>query len=216
MTLRRRRPGEPIHVARSAWAVAEDAHEWLAHAGEPIGPGLTSDERESVEERFAFRFAPVHRAFLALGLPRGPLWPNWRSSSARELRARLRLPVDGVVDDVLEHDFWPARWGPRPQDLAEREEDARAHLSTVPTLVPLFGRRYLPADDPLPTLPVISVHRTDVIVYGRDLVDYVNREFSTGYTRRYEDGERVARVPFWTDLAEVIEASARGEGIMSP
>ena len=216
MTLRRRRPGEQIRVPRSAWEVAEEAHELLTYAGETIGPGLTSDERERVEERFGFRFAPVHRAFLALGLPRGPLWPNWRSSSARDLSARLRVPVDGVVQDVLEHDFWPTRWGPRPAELAAREPAARAHLRAVPTLVPLFGRRYVPADDPLPTVPVLGVHRTEVVVFAHDLVDYVSREFSMGYTRPYPQGQRAARVPFWTELADVIEASERGQGIMSP
>ncbi|MDM7831980.1 hypothetical protein [Cellulomonas edaphi] len=216
MTLRRRRPGEQVRVPRSAWDVAEEAHELLTYAGERIGPGLSSDEREQVEERLGFRFAPVHRAFLALGLPRGPLWPNWRSGSTRDLGARLRLPVDGVVADVLEHDFWPTRWGPRPHGLDAREQAARARLATVPTVVPLFGQRYLPAEDPLPTVPVLAIHRTEVVVYARDLVDYVNREFSMGHPRRDSEPERAARVPFWTDLADVVEASRRGQGIMSP
>jgi hypothetical protein len=195
--------------------VAEEAHELLTYAGEPIGPGLSADEREAVEERFGFRFAPVHRAFLALGLPRGPQWPSWRSGSVRVLRARLRLPVDGVVADVLEHDFWPARWGQRPADLVEREAAARRRLDAVPVLVPLVGQRYLPAADPLPTLPVLSVHRTEVLVAGRDLVEFVDREFSVGATRRDPD-DGAPRVPFWTELAEVVEASRLGRGIMSP
>ncbi|ROS28256.1 hypothetical protein [Cellulomonas sp. PhB150] len=216
MTLRRRRPGEQIRVPRSAWEVAEEAHELLTHAGEPVGPGLTADEREAVEERFGFRFAPVHRAFLALGLPRGPQWPSWRSGSARVLRARLRLPVDGVVADVLEHDLWPARWGPRPTDLAEREAVARDELAGVPVLVPLFGQRYLPADDPLPTLPVLSVHRSEVLVSGRSLVEFIGREFSMDLNPSDADARSAARVPFWTDLSEVVEATRLGRGIMSP
>jgi len=133
----------------------------------------------------------------------------------RVLRVRLRLPVDGVVADVLEHDFWPARWGQRPADLVEREAAARRRLDAVPVLVPLVGQRYLPAADPLPTLPVLSLHRTEVLVAGRDLVEFVDREFSVGATRRDPD-DGAPRVPFWTELAEVVEASRLGRGIMSP
>jgi hypothetical protein len=199
--------------ARRAWDVAVDAHGLLSYSGESVGPGLTNEEVARAEERFGFRFAPVHRAFLSIGVPRGPHWPSWRTGSARELRGLVQAPVDGVVADVLEHDFWPARWGARPATDDEREAAARAALGTVPALVPLFARCYLPAGDHRAEAPVLRVDRTDVGVVGHDLAHYVGRVFS-GHDP--VPAGRPLRVPFWTDLAELFEPARRRPGIMDP
>ncbi len=185
----------------------------LGHSGEPTGRGLTGDEVERVEQRFGFRFAPVHRAFLSLGLPRGPHWPNWRSGSVRDLRARVTAPVDGVVADVLEHDFWPARWGARPIDLEERAAMARAELARVPALVPLFADCYLPAAHPRPECPVLSVERTLVAVEGHDLSHYIWRVF---LRHDLAPNGRPVRVAFWSELAELFDPEREGPGIMAP
>lgn len=186
----------------------------LSHDGEPMHPGLTGDEVERVEALFGFRFAPVHRAFVSLGLPRGPQWPNWRSGSVRDLRARVEAPVEGVVADVLEHDFWPARWGRRPTDLAERESVARDQLSRVPRLVPVYARCYLPAADGGAQYPVLDVDRTFVAVVGRDLLHYVMRVFLA----HEEPGPapRPDRVPFWSELVDLLDPDRVGPGIMEP
>ena len=186
----------------------------LVGSGEPLGPGLTGDEVERAEARFGVRFSPVHRAFLSLGLPRGPQWPNWRSGSVRDLRARVGAPVDGVVADVLEHDFWPARWGPRPIGLVEREAVARDRLARVPTLVPLYARCYLPAPHGRASYPVLDVDRTFVTVVGRDLLHYVMRVFLA-----HDDAgpdARPQRVPFWSELVELFDPERVGPGIMEP
>jgi hypothetical protein len=196
-----------------AWDVAVVAHRLLDYAGDPLDPGLSNDEVERVEARFDFRFAPVHRAFLSIGMPRGPQWPNWRRGSLRVLRSRMQAPVDGVVADVLEHDFWPAGWERRPAADAEREEVARDRLATVPTLVPLFADCYLPADDPRPRAPVLAVDRTIVSVVGHDLAHYVGRVFAV---HDPAPAGRPLHVPFWSDLAALHDPSRRGPGIMDP
>ena len=208
-----RRPGEQVVLPRRAWDVAVEAHQLLSYSGEPLAAGLTDDEVEHVETRFGFRFAPVHRAFLSVGMPRGPLWPNWRTSSARDLRRRVQAPVDGVVADVLEHDFWPARWGARPEAPAEREAVARRRLAQVPGLVPLFAQCYLPAGDRRPGAPVLTVDRTIVSVVGHDLAHYVGRVFSV---HDPVPAGRPPRVPFWSDLVALSDPSRRGPSIMDP
>ncbi|KQR11193.1 hypothetical protein [Cellulomonas sp. Leaf334] len=205
---RRRVDGAP---ARRAWDVAVEAHDLLSFSGEPIAAGLTAEEVERVEGRFGFRFAPVHRAFLSIGMPRGPQWPNWRTGSVRSLHRRLQAPVDGVVADVLEHDFWPARWGARPVEDDTREAVARAELARVPALVPLVAWCYLPAVDALPEVPVLTVERSIVSVVGHDLAHYVGRVFSG------HDPEQAApplRVPFWSDVAALLDPTRRG--LMDP
>lgn len=213
MAAARRRPGEQIVPKPTAWEVAEHAHTLLDHSGEPMGRGLTAEERRGIEERFGFRFAAVHRAFLAIGVPRGPMWPSWRAASPRDVRQRLRIPVDGVVLDVLEHDFWPTRWGARPPGDDERATAARAQLGRVPTLVPLFGRCYLPAADQRPGCPVLAVDRTSVVRVGHDLAHFVGRELAAHDTA---PSGRPLRVPFWSDLAEMFDPHRRRPGIMAP
>jgi len=185
----------------------------LSYSGETLGPGLAREEIERVEERFGFRFAPVHRAFLSLGLPRGPHWPNWRNGTVRGLRGRLGAPADGVVADVLQHDFWPARWGVRPSTDEDREAVARAELARVPTLVPLFARCYLPSGDPRAGCPVFAGDRTHVSVVGHDLAHYVGRVFA-GDDPTPPGPPR--RVRFWSDLAELFAPDRRRPGIMEP
>ena len=99
--------------------------------------------------------------------------------------------------------FWPASWGERPDDQAERERQARAHLAVVPRLVPLFGHRYLTADPEYQPSPVFSAYQIDVIYYGDDLLDYVALEFKV--PPRHPSPDR-AHVPFWSDLAEGAES----------
>ena len=185
----------------------------LVYAGERVARGLSVAERERVERRFGFRFATVHRAFLAIGLPVGPLWPNWRARSLTSVAAAVAAPVDGVVADALQHDFWPARWGPRPDDDDAREAVARAELARVPVLVPFYGRQYLPARARSPHAPVLAVYRTEVVELGdlRSVVDAATSSVDPSRVR-----QRLPRVRFWSDVADVVTASAQGRGILSP
>ena len=48
---------------------------------------------------------------------------------------------------------------------------------------------------------MFSVYQTDTIYYGRDLEDYLRREFGSDGHRAPVDGVRV-HIPFWAELAE--------------
>src|SRR5690242_1425799 len=74
--------------------------------------GLTDAEFAHVEGDLGFEFADDHRAFLAAGLPAGPLWPNWRAEGRRSLQKRLQLPLDGILFAVEWNNFWVDGWGP--------------------------------------------------------------------------------------------------------
>ncbi|MBW8484894.1 hypothetical protein [Actinomadura parmotrematis] len=151
-----------------------------------FGPGLTDAEFTRIEAEFGIEFADDHRAFLAAGLPLNSArepgetwlhpWPDWRNGDPEALRTHVDWAVNGVLFDV-EHGFWKQAWGDRPDDLAEALATARIHLDQVPKLVPVFAHRFLPSGHGTYGHPVLSIHQTDIIFYGTDLVNYVANEF---------------------------------------
>ncbi|WP_299539547.1 hypothetical protein [uncultured Streptomyces sp.] len=184
------------------------AAERLARTGaREVRPGLTEAEFRRVEETFGFAFADDHRAFLAAGLPVGrpdgrgrTRWPDWRDGDPAALRDRLRAPVDGVLFDVGHNAFWHEGWGDRPDADTEAVDRARRLLADVTPLVPVYSHRYLPAGRGAHGHPVLSVHQTDLIVYGADLDDYVAREFDHAAPAAEGTPEPQVTVPFWRDL----------------
>ncbi|WP_371614824.1 hypothetical protein [Streptomyces sp. NBC_00454] len=160
-----------------------------------IGPGLSERELDAVEGRFGFTFSSDHRVFLVAGLPCGsPQWPDWRNGDPDDLAARLAQPVEGVLFDVERSGFWHPAWSPRPAGTSEALQVARSELAAAPRLVPVYGHRYLPGTSGECGHPVLSVHQTDVIIYGNDLADYIRREF-TGRASRFPAR---ATVGFWS------------------
>lgn len=170
----------------------------LRDAGVLLRPGLSETELTRIEQRFQFAFHPSHREFLAGALPTGPRWVDWRGEDDETLAERLRQPIEGVLFDVDRNGYWPRSWGTRPSDRASRRVIAEEHLSGVPRLIPIYAHRCVPAGPDPVVAPVFSVHQTDVIYYGADLLDYVAHEFARPLAR--PDISEPARVPFWSDL----------------
>jgi hypothetical protein len=171
----------------------------LRQAEVPLERGLSEGELAAIQRRFGFEFGPDHAALLRLGLPVDDGWPDWRRDAESDLRTRLDWPVDGAVHDVLHNGFWPASWGPRPDDEELAEQHAREQLLRWPKLVPVYSHRFLPAAPSVNGAPVFSVYQTDVIYYGSDLVDYLRRELNLDPAPRSE--MKIEHlVPPWSDL----------------
>jgi hypothetical protein len=164
-----------------------------------VEPGLTDRELARVEGRFGFEFADDHRAFLASVLPVRTAehddhldkaswgWPNWRDLDSEELRRQVDWPVTSALAEIRDG-HWPDRWGKRPAETEAVESKAQRLLALVPRMVPVYAHRYLPAGAGTSGHPVLSIHRrTDIIVYGLDLPDYIDQEFR----------EPAVTVPFW-------------------
>ncbi|MEW1548783.1 hypothetical protein [Streptomyces tsukubensis] len=186
---------------KSGVRLGSKAARLLARLGRAeIRPGLTEQELARVEARFGFAFADDHRAFLSVGLPTGGGWPDWRHGDAALLRSWLGRPVEDVLFAVAEADFWHPAWGARPPRRTDAIAGARAHLASVPQLVPVYSHRYLPAGRESFAHPVLSIRGADIIPYGYDLIDYVQEEFGGP---RDGTGERQvvdATAAFWADF----------------
>jgi hypothetical protein len=170
----------------------------LRSSGVEVQAGLSEAELASVEDRLQIRFPPDLRTFLAEGLPVGNGFPDWRSESADRLRARLQAPVDGVLWDVEHNAAWLADWGKRPERAEEALRVAREHLEQAPALVPVYGHRYIPTDPPQAGNPVLSIHQSDIIVYGPDLATYLEAEFNSSGAARSAATPR--HIAVWSDL----------------
>lgn len=194
-------------IEGKGWQLGTEAAARLAATGCcAIGPGLTDAEFAAIEQRYGFEFADDHRAFLAAGLPvnenhaQRP-WPDWRDGDPGDLREKLDWPVEGTLFDVEHNRLWLPEWGERPTDLAEALATARRELARVPTMVPVYGHRFLPAGRGTFGHPVLSMYQTDIIYYGVDLVDYIHQEFGgPGMDRSDERWTPHATVPFWRDF----------------
>jgi hypothetical protein len=181
--------------------LGEEAARRLARAGRhAIGPGLTDAECARIEREYGFEFADDHRAFLAAGLPLNRPWPDWRHGDPTDLRKQLDWPAEGVLFDVEHNALWHPSWGQRPAGAGQALSAARQHLTRAPAMIPVYAHRYLPAGRGTHGHPVLSMYQTDIIVYGTDLADYIDREFTDPDRPVNPDWTPPPMVPFWSDF----------------
>ncbi|MFI6918930.1 hypothetical protein ACIBIZ_03165 [Nonomuraea spiralis] len=139
-----------------------------------LRPGLTDREFARIEAEYDIEFADDHRAFLAGGLPINSArpeegatwerpWPDWRDGDEEELRRHLEWPI---------HDVDRA-----PGNDAETVRIAGHEFARPLKLIPLYAHRFIPAGRGTYGSPVLSIWGSDMITYGRDLIDYVRHDF---------------------------------------
>jgi hypothetical protein len=165
----------------------------------PLGPGISGEQLDQIESEFGFSFAQDHRELLSLATPKSEGWLDWQTTSAAEIQARLDWPLESILWDAHNNNFWPPAWGRKPKRDEDLDDAVKAQFELVPKLVPLFGHRFMPAGPGLAAAPVFSVYGSDVIYYGENLPDYVAHEM--GIRKRFASSARPT-IPFWTALAE--------------
>ena len=182
--------------------------EWqhkLEAAGVLLAPGLSGPEIRRAEEAYEVRFPPDLAELLGFRLPTGRGWPDWRNVSDDEIENALRWPLDGILFDIENNNFWLPEWGVRPTDLSEAIAIARSRVADAPQLIPIVGHRYLPQAPFAAGNPVLSVYQTDIIYYGCDLAEYYANEFKyyfRGPGREFQVTTPVRKIEFWSLLVE--------------
>jgi hypothetical protein len=192
--------------------------------------GLTEGEVRDAEEIYEIGFSSEHRELLKTRLPIGPGWPDWRHGERETLRRWIRTPIDGILADVGDGDFWWRHWGERPIDSDEAVAVARERFDSLPQLIPLWSHKFVPSlRRDLIEYPVFSVGSGyDIQFFARSVKHFFNVAFAgdpieeTNYRTRMRLGEWkwpasiLARstevrlifsdlerylVPFWSDLS---------------
>lgn len=174
---------------------------WLRAKGVTLDIGLSKTELQSIENEFCFQFPEDLKSLLSLALPTSHGFPDWRHESEVSLRQRLDDPFKGIAFDIQYNQFWHATWGDRPLDLSVAVEEARVQVAKWPPLLPIYKHRYLPAEPILAGNPVFSVHQTDIIYYGSDLLRYFACEFGDMDYATAVAGE-IRKILFWSEFTE--------------
>lgn len=178
--------------------IATQALRALRLSGIDLDRGLSEAELVVAERSVGAVFPPDLRALLARALPTGRSFPNWRDLDEGGPRSFESL-IDGVLFDIEHNGFWHGAWPSRVDDLDDLESAkafARRQLLLAPPLIPIYSHRFLPSAPHAAGNPVLSVHQTDVIIYGANLAEYVRNEFERGWT---PPGETTP-LPFWGDF----------------
>jgi hypothetical protein len=173
----------------------------LEQARVRFATGLTAAEFCKIEETYGFTFPPDLREFLAYALPVSEGWVNWRDAGEDVIRDWLQMPYEGICWDIEHCHFWWHEWGERPSALEDAFTVAKRALDQVPTLIPIYGHRFMPAYPCLPGNSVYSMWQTDIIYYGWDLEDYLQGERHF-ILPEYKGADQIRRIAFWADLID--------------
>lgn len=170
----------------------------LSLGGDPpvFGPPYTPAELDDAQAKYGLAFPPdLIDLYLTHRLARGYDWTR----NEEDIRRALAWPLQGLHFDVETNGLWRPEWGERPAEEMARLEVLEAVVVHAPRLIPLFGHRYLPQSPAEAGNPVFSVYQSDIVLYGRDLKDWIDREFHN--TRRPPDQAEPRWIPFWSDFA---------------
>lgn len=187
--------------------------ERLQGAGVRFDPGLSDAEIERIETRCGFAFPPDLREFYQQGVPRlrtmhgheSTDFPNWRKAPVtvyRESQQRLLRDLTALAGWTVEPAtaYWPTHlFGAMPDGVRQRKAVITGVIGAAPTLLPIYGHRYLPVLPGAAGNPVFSImDSTDIIYYGHDLFGYFVREFGIEPVAPSPAAPRP--IPFWTEL----------------
>lgn len=159
--------------------------------------GYSIYEIEGAQQIYGVRFPPD---FIELLTSRHPsLGYDWTCDNTH-LKTAFEWPFEGFLFDVEANWLWPDEWGIRPHTAEQRATRLREILSNAPRLIPVFGHRYIPESPRESGNPVFSVYQADIIHYGANLADYLDREFFDGMHRPWP--EDIKHIDFWSSFID--------------
>jgi hypothetical protein len=163
--------------------------------------GYSPPELDAIQDRWQLRFPPDLVALLREHRRPidGPGSFDWLATDAADIQRRLDGPFDGFLFDVEHAGLWWPEWGSRPDDADGRRAVVRGVFDDMPRLIPLYGHRYLPAEPLESGNPVFSVHQSDVIYYGANLQDWMQRERDAWDAKPWPP---LKRIRFWSEAED--------------
>lgn len=179
--------------------------ELLTEYGVTFEKGLSNFEVWQIEKKFNFVYPPDFKLFLQTALPVSDSFVNWRLGMNSKIEeenifSRLNSPLDGMLFDVIENNFWYEDWGKIPEKDDDKLKIAKKHYLSYPKLIPIYAHRFIPCSPNEEGNPVFSVHQMDIIYYGYDLSTYFANEFHFALTSDFDIPDNPLKlIEFWSE-----------------
>ncbi|WML46624.1 SMI1/KNR4 family protein [Neobacillus sp. PS3-34] len=172
----------------------------LKSKGVKFTTGLNDEEILDIENYYDLKFPPDLKAFLKFSLPISGNFVNWRdksNSNIEYIEERLKWPLEGIIFDIENNGFWMDGWGEKPLSTVEAVRVATQEYNKAPKLIPVYSHRCIPSVPNESGNPVLSVHQTDIIIYGDNLITYLMVEFNLKHFNNI-NFDNIKEIPFWS------------------
>ena len=121
---------------------------------------------------------------------------DWVTADPSTIREQLAWPFETYWRSVERHDLWWPEWGERPASPADQKEKLAGIVASAPKLIPLVGIRYIPEEPHERGNPIFSIMGSDIIHYGANLTDWLERERG-GLQGQRKPWPPIKEIPFW-------------------
>lgn len=172
----------------------------LQNKGIELEKGLSCKEILKIENIYNLKFPLELKCLFQYALPTQKGFYNWKDFSEKNIKHIMEMinRPQKCLYEMTEEIYWCEDWGEEPKNKEKRIEIIRKKIRNAPKLVPVFAHRYIPICD-ISETPVLSIHGTDVIYYGKNLEDYFQIEFGDK-KQHLIDFQKIAYIPFWSDI----------------
>jgi hypothetical protein len=174
--------------------------------GEFRSAGLSSAELDVAQEQAGAPFPQDLCELLHETLPLGPGFPDWRHAPGPTMHAWRERLTANIHFDVVHNGFWLPEWESRPEAPDQSLEAVAGYLAAAPAMIPIYAHRAIPTEPLAAGNPVFSIYQTDIIVYGRDLADYLVAEFHRKHHQPLKKLSDVRSIRFWTRMLDLDDA----------
>lgn len=164
-----------------------------------LNRGMSENEINKAEVFYGIEFPNDMREMLMNFVPVSDGFYNWNDYSEENvsvIKDMIEWPYEGIIYDIENNDFWLEEFGERPNNKEDKIQIFIKYKNNIPKLIPIFSHRYIVSGKDV-NYPIISVHQTDIIYYGSNLLEYFENEFN-----KTNNLTNIKEIPFWSTIIE--------------
>lgn len=171
----------------------------LKFKGVEFEKGLSEQEINRIKHEYSIKFPQELKDFYMTALPISKGFYNWRNfnlENIKYIKEAMNRPINDIYE-MADEVYWCDEWGDEPSEI-DQIEIVRGLLKRAPILIPIYSHRYFPAINS-ENIPVFSIHDTDIVCYGENLLSYFEIEFGEKKQSNI-NYSMLTYIPFWSDL----------------
>ena len=129
-----------------------------------------------------------------------PSFTNW-TTDLQATYLSIESTRETIARSVADTNSWHPKWGVRPEEATSRKSVIRDLIDAAPTLVPVFGHRYLVTGV---KSYILSVVGSEIIIFADNFRQYLLNELATVLGVPIDVPSKTPSIPFWSDLIEAL------------